>query len=118
MVTGGNLMHVIMQKHQAKHEELLAKHGPGYDKSVDSFGLNRAEQTVVNEWYETLLPEIKAAQTTPDPLGQDVPYYGAMGGGLTYSFTPTGLGKIIVVKEHITGKELNVSDALDWFFFG
>lgn len=42
------------------------------------------------------------------------PYTGTIGGGLTYSFTPTGLGVIVTVKEAITGEELNLTDFDSW----
>lgn len=112
-----DIMANLSLRFEAKHAELLAKHGEGFDQPSQAFGLNIAEQAVVNEWYQSLVPEIKASQKIPDHLGQGEPYYGAIGGGLSYSFTPTSLGTIIVVKESLTGKELNVTDALDWFFF-
>lgn len=106
-------------QYQKKHEELVEKHGEKYEATASSFRINVAEQAVINEWVESLRPEIMALQgKDADPLGMNEPYYGAVGGGLTYSFIPTGLGTIIIVKESITGKELNVSDALDWFFYG
>jgi hypothetical protein len=43
-----------------------------------------------------------------------VPYYGAIGGGLTFTFTPTGLGLGCSVTEAITGRTLNLSDYEDW----
>jgi hypothetical protein len=49
-----------------------------------------------------------------DPLGIDEPYYGTIGGGLTYCFTPTGLGDIVVVREATTGEEINVTDYENW----
>ena len=41
-------------------------------------------------------------------------YYGAVGGGLTYSFTPTGLGCIVVIKHESTGAELDLTDIDNW----
>jgi hypothetical protein len=109
----------------ADGKKLEAKYGNDFAVQATSFGLNKAEKAVIDAWNKSLLPEILAIQkagslgTALDGTIQpDEPYYGATGGGLTYSFIPTGLGTIIVVKESITGKELNVSDALDWFFYG
>lgn len=100
------------------HESLIAKHGPNYETFSRTFSLNIAEAAVIKEWVESLKPEIMEIQKGKvDTMFSDGPYYGAMDGGLTYSFIPTGLGPIIMVKESITGKELNVSAALDWFFF-
>lgn len=43
---------------------------------------------------------------------QGIPYEGAIGGGLSYCFSPTSLGDVLVVKynEH----ELNVTDYESW----
>jgi hypothetical protein len=102
---------------QAKqHDALLAKYGPNYNRPALVFNLNVAEKAVVDAWLESLLPEIKAKGGRIDVGG--TPYYGAMGGGVIYSFLSTSLGDIITVKEAITGKELNVTEALGWFFFG
>ena len=111
----------FLKKHQAKASEFRTKYGPDFDQQVVAFGINTAEQVVINEWLESLKPEIMATQKktkSSDPLGQDEPYYGAIGGGVTYSFAPTGLGSILTVTETTTGKTLNVTAALDWYFFG
>lgn len=42
------------------------------------------------------------------------PYYGASGGGLTFSFTPTSLGCVVKVTEALTGEELDITDYEDW----
>ena len=42
------------------------------------------------------------------------PDYGACGGSLTYSFTPTGLGCVIKVKHEYTGNELDLTDVDNW----
>lgn len=107
--------------HEKQHmmkEIMVAEHGEDYDKTVSTFTINKAEQGVINAWHESLKPEIMALQKGHSPFDDDDPYYGAVGGGLTYSFIPTGVGTIITVKELITGKELNVSDALEWYFYG
>lgn len=109
-----------------QHDALVEKYGADFDKpSGDTFGLNVAEARAIAEWVESLRPEIMAIQEAgskrtgiDDTITGGEPYYGATGGGLSYTFIPTGLGTIITVKETITGKELNVSDALGWFFYG
>jgi hypothetical protein len=42
-----------------------------------------------------------------------LPYYGAIGGSVTYCFTPTSLGIVLKVR-HTNGAELNVSDYDEW----
>lgn len=46
--------------------------------------------------------------------GTHSPYYGAIGGEITYCFTPTSLGTILVVKHAGTGKEINLTDFNSW----
>jgi hypothetical protein len=41
------------------------------------------------------------------------PYYGAIGGSMTYSFTPTNIGTVVKV-EHATGAVLDISDYEHW----
>jgi len=117
----------FMTKYQATAERLKAKYGPDFAKytSQNGFPMTVAEAGAINEWLESLKPEILAIQkrgSNGDPFRDmmlnEEPYYGATGGGVSYTFTPTSLGTILTVKEAITGKELNVSDALDWYFYG
>ncbi len=42
------------------------------------------------------------------------PYYGAIGGALTYSFTPTSLGIVVKVKHGFTDAEIDLSDYDLW----
>jgi hypothetical protein len=44
----------------------------------------------------------------------DIPYYGAIGGELTYCFTPTSLGDILIVKHSGTKAELDVTPYHEW----
>lgn len=114
----------FMKNWQKAREKLIAEHGEDFEKTVSSFSLNKAEVCIIDAWLESLKPEILAIQrqniddSVRDIVGRDEPYYGATGGGVTYSFLPTSLGTILIVKESITGKELNVSDACDWYFYG
>jgi hypothetical protein len=42
------------------------------------------------------------------------PYAGAIGGSASYTFTPTSLGRQVVVKHAHTGAILDVTDYEDW----
>ena len=42
------------------------------------------------------------------------PYCGAIGGEISWEFTPTGLGDCCVVKHSVTGEELNLTDYNSW----
>lgn len=106
------------EKYQAKRQELVAKYGEDFAEPAETFTVNRSEQAAIDAWYQTLIPMINRLSKVEDPLEQDAPYYGAVGGGLVYSFTPTSLGTILVVTESITKQSLNVTAALDWHFYG
>ena len=41
-------------------------------------------------------------------------YGGAIGGSLTFMFTPTSLGDVTVVRDAFTGQEINLTDYEDW----
>ena len=108
----------FMEKRNMMEKIMIAEHGQDFDKDKSIFAVNKAEQAVIDAWVESLKPEIMAIQGNSSPFKDGDPYYGAVGGGLTYSFIPTSMGTIITVKESITEKELNVSDALHWYFYG
>lgn len=47
-------------------------------------------------------------------LFPDEPYYGAIGGGYTFSFTPTSIGLIIQISNNVTKEMLDVTDYENW----
>lgn len=63
---------------------------------VMTFSLNEVEEKRLKEWQEKI----------KDLYGE----YGTY----TFSFTPTGIGNAIVVKSHLTGLELDVTDLDCW----
>lgn len=104
-----------------QRKSLEEKYGADFDvENVDTFGMNNAEVLCIEQWLDELRPEILALQRGKVPAGlpEDEPCYGATGGGVSYTFTPTSLGVILSVKEAVTGKTLNVTEALDWYFYG
>lgn len=120
-IEGCQLLQNIESKIKNDREYLVQKYGPNFDKPAHSFGLNVAECAVIDEWLNSLVPEILAIQKKSgagDLIDGGTPYYGAIGGGVSYNFTPTGLGTIITVTEITTGKTLNVNEATRWYFFG
>ncbi len=79
------------------------------------FALTEEQMNKLNAWLEEIKPEIlekqkKFSKSAP----KDRPYYGAAGGGLTYSFTPTGLGVVVEVTEYHTKKTINLTDYDSW----
>ena len=81
---------------------------------MTTFTLTDEEEQQVKESLEEIKPEILKKQNRNDPFDLNKPYYGAIGGGVTYSFTPTGLGMIIEVTEGITGLTLDLTDVDSW----
>lgn len=85
------------------------------------FGLTVEQTLKVSEWNKELdlkniehhrktMSDTDFANLTSDGT---IPYYGAIGGALTYSFTPTGLGVCVVVK-HSSGETLDLTDYENW----
>lgn len=77
----------------------------------------------IHDWrMKEVYPEIIAQQKeragdTPSVIEKDCwdqgyPYGGAIGGDLTYSFTPTSLG--LVTEVECYGKKLNLTNYEDW----
>jgi hypothetical protein len=65
------------------------------------FSLDKEQQEKLDNWINKQYPD-------------GLPYSGAIGGQFTYCFTNTGLGQIIVVKDNISGKEINLTDFDNW----
>ncbi len=62
----------------------------------------------LNDWIE------QQDKIVAEKQGKDTPYYGCIGGGITYSFTPTSLGVVYKVKHAITNAELDLTDYDNW----
>jgi hypothetical protein len=86
------------------------------------FELAPGDNEKISAWLqEVVYPPIIASQKLKnapdsqpvgDEAGNEYPYEGAIGGGLTYSFTPTGLG--IVIKVESYGQVLDLTDYGSW----
>jgi len=63
-----------------------------------NFTLTPEQMIKVREWQKK---QDKKAGTN---------YYGAIGGVLTYSFTPNALGLVIIVQHGVTKAELDLTD--------
>lgn len=91
-----------------------------------TFEIEEKELEKYHEWYDKLLPTVleKSKEYWKDRMSEEVfnsitkygtiPYYGAIGGGLTFMFRPTGLGDIIKVKEFLTKEEIDITDYDCW----
>jgi hypothetical protein len=81
------------------------------------FETTAEQETKINAWLEELEPKILEKQSEhAREMGRmfGSPYYGAIGGGLTYEFTPTGIGVIVKVRESVTGEELDLTNYEEW----
>ncbi len=80
-----------------------------------NFYISGDEQQKISDWLISIDKQIKAAEIDRRKnlklkTNNIEPYYGAIGGGLTYMFTPTGLGTIKTVVEAHTGEKLDLTD--------
>lgn len=78
------------------------------------FTLDEKQIKKFEEWVAEVRTRAAAAQALEDTDGPASPYYGAIGGGITFSFTPTSLGTVTKAKEAITGEEIDLSDYINW----
>ncbi len=79
------------------------------------FTLNANQVKKFKSWFTEITSDILEAQQAL--FGESAPthpYYGGIGGGITYSFTPTNLGVIVEVTEHHTKKKLDLTDYESW----
>lgn len=86
------------------------------------FQLKLGDRQKIDDWlFNEVYPEIIAKQKQDpeiadhinvDEHGREYPYFGAVGGDLTYSFTPTSLGTIVRVTS--CGKTLDLTDYDMW----
>jgi acyl CoA:acetate/3-ketoacid CoA transferase alpha subunit len=82
-----------------------------------NFQLTTHQITKYQKWYETLKPKFMQAQVLDNENMHNGVFevnYGAIGGGITFMFTPTGLGDVIRVQENITGEILDLTDYANW----
>ncbi len=72
---------------------------------------NAEQDKIVLEYQRRTWTPVEFEEMTLD--GQ-FPYYGAIGGHLTYKFTPTGIGTIVAVYHSGTQAEINLTDYESW----
>lgn len=79
------------------------------------FKLTEKQIEKLNAWV-TERDAAAAAKQRSNPeiakwmLDENTPYEGAIGGGLTYMFTPTGIGTFVSVKHSLTDEVLDLND--------
>jgi len=84
------------------------------------FEISPNQHQKIQEWQKAIdLRVIEEQRHTLDnwavlTSNGEYPYYGAIGGSLTYSFTPTALGVVIKVTHGYTNETLDVTDYENW----
>jgi hypothetical protein len=81
------------------------------------FEITKEQQEKINLWFENLKPqilEVMEERKIPAVFGDGEPYYGAIGGGITYHITPNSIGFGITVEEYYTGEKLDITDYDSW----
>ena len=78
------------------------------------FIISKNQQAQIDTWKQEQNAKVAKQQEGTDVARVGGPNYGAIGGGFTYMFTPTGLGMVIKVVNNITKEELDLTDYKDW----
>ena len=88
------------------------------------FDLTPEQLQKLDDWIVEVNERARAIQLEQGKTNEDLnwalgmtdpyPYYGAIGGGVTYSFTPTSIGVIVQITETITKEELDLTDYDTW----
>lgn len=92
---------------------------------MSTFTIDGEQQKKLNAWLKEQYAKVVEAQKGTDAERWHVtaeddtvyPYFGAIGGELTYEFSPTGLGDILVVRFCKGSKweaEINLTDYDSW----
>lgn len=89
-----------------------------------SFSLSEKQAAQLSVWTAKQNAQAVAAQKQNPPdvprailessWEDGYPYGGAIGGSLTFSFTPTSLGVAVKVTDAHTGEAIDLSDYEDW----
>lgn len=76
------------------------------------FEVTEEEHQKISTWQANLHKKlIKEGKVT---VVDGYPYSGAIGGTLTYSFTPTSIGVVFKVKDNLSGEVLDLTDYDSW----
>jgi len=89
---------------------------------MNMFTLEPEQLAKIHEWshaQDQIVIATQREKMSPEEfdhltMNGDYAYYGAIGGELTYCFTPNGLGCVVVVRHSGTNAELDVSEYDSW----
>ena len=73
-----------------------------------NFKVSEEQKEKIEQWYANHMPKCKYFDSE-----FNAQYVGAIGGELSYTFTPTGLGAMLVVR-CACGEEFNATDFSLW----
>lgn len=77
---------------------------------MDKFDISEEESERIRAWQQEIDAKVMKQQKGTDMEFPGGAYYGANGGGYTYSFTPTSLGTVVKVINDLTGDVLDITD--------
>ena len=77
---------------------------------METFDISEEDWERIMAWQQEIDAKVMEQQKGTDMERPGVAYYGAIGGGYTYSFTPTGLGTVVKVRNGLTGDVLDITD--------
>jgi hypothetical protein len=90
----------------------------------ENFKLSKEQLRKLNEWLievEQRAAHFQAEEAIHKDDGTRIdfslvqlPYYGAIGGGLKFTFIPNGIGVSCVVTEAITGESIDLTEYDEW----
>jgi hypothetical protein len=78
------------------------------------FDLTKDQWRRLQEWSSAQNDKVAKMQDDASCDFPCTPYYGAIGGHLTYSFTPTSIGTIVVVENNVTKEKIDLTDYDLW----
>jgi len=84
------------------------------------FEVTKEQEAKVREWLQTdVYPKLRKSRKHRKIVWHDYddamyPYAGAIGGDISYIFSPTSLGYCVEAEEHFSKRRLNITDFSDW----
>lgn len=76
--------------------------------------LNEQDALAIENQKETIKEDDPSYQWYRSCWDEGYPYTGAIGGGLTYSFSPTSIGMVVKVHYALTGATVDLTDYDLW----
>ena len=77
------------------------------------FELSKYDHERIDKWLNDIQEDLIKDITDPEEIRKMI-YTGAIGGQLTYSFTPTNLGVVVKVTDEFSNNTLDLTDYNDW----